>query len=171
MRPAGSALDEGANMSYSKAVAYASGVASAGIVPVPPEGRCKPYPAMTNAASLSVFFAWLEERAQDVRRIEQQALRDLERKDVQSYRDGMRRKAELLAGLPKASIPLISGLPEDAAQGIGEGLWRFARNAGNALSLGSVFYMSALLYPAEYREGEPNDLEVFLEELRARFPN
>ena len=82
----------------------------------------------------------------------------------------MRRKAELLAGLPKASIPLINGLPEDATQAIQEGLWRFARNAGNALSLDSVFYMSALLYPADYREGEPNDLEAFLEALRLRFP-
>ncbi|MDR2695593.1 MAG: hypothetical protein LBC79_04350 [Deltaproteobacteria bacterium] len=126
--------------------------------------------AMTNAAPLSVFFAWLEERAQDVRRIERQALRDLEQQNVQGYRDGMRRKSELLASLPRASIPLMGGLPEDAAQAVGEGLWRFARNAGNALSLDSVFYMSALLYPAEYREGEPNDLEVFLEELHLRFP-
>ena len=125
---------------------------------------------MTNDVPLMAFFAWLEDRAQDVRRIEKQALDELERKHVQDYRDGMRRKAELLVGLPKASIPLVSGLPEDAVQAIQNGLWRFARNAGNALSLDSVFYMSALLYPADYREGEPNDLEVFLEELRSRFP-
>ena len=124
---------------------------------------------MTNAAPLNEFFDWLEERARDVRRIEQQALSELERKNTQGYRDEMRRKAELLAGLPKASIPLADGLPEDAGQAIQEGLWRFARNAGNALSLGSVFYMSALLYPEDYREGEANDLELFLEELRARF--
>jgi hypothetical protein len=124
---------------------------------------------MTNAAPLNEFFDWLEERARDVRRIEQQALSELERKNTQGYRDEMRRKAELLAGLPKASIPLADGLPEDAGQAIQEGLWRFARNAGNALSLDSVFYMSALLYPEDYREGEANDLELFLEELRARF--
>jgi hypothetical protein len=124
---------------------------------------------MTTAASLNEFFAWLEDRARDVRRIEQQALNELERKNTQGYRDEMRRKAELLAGLPKASIPLADGLPEDAGRAIQEGLWRFARNAGNALSLGSVFYMSALLYPEDYREGEANDLEVFLEELRALF--
>ena len=126
---------------------------------------------MTNAVSLNVFFTWLEDRAHEVRRIEQHALRELERKNVQNYRDGMRRKAELLVGLPKASIPLLHGLPEDAAQAIREGLWRFAGNASNALSLDSVFYMSALLYPEEYREGEPNDLEVFLGELRTRFSN
>jgi len=125
---------------------------------------------MTNAASLNVFFSWLEECTHDVRRIEKQALYELERKNTRGYRDGMRRKAELLAGLLKTSIPLASGLPEDAAQAIHEGLWRFARNAANALSLDSVFYMSALLYPEEYREGEPNDLEVFLEELHTRFP-
>jgi hypothetical protein len=125
---------------------------------------------MTDAASLTAFFSWLEERARDVRRMEGQALRELERNNIQSYRDGMRRKAELIAGLPKASIPIIRGLPEDARQAIQEGLWRFASSAGNALSLESVFYMSALLYPEDYIEGEPNDLEIFLEELRARFP-
>jgi len=125
---------------------------------------------MTRAVSLIAFLSWLEERAHEVRRIEEQALHELERKNTQGYRDGMRRKAELLADLPRASVPLISGLPEDAARAIQEGVWRFARNAGNALSLDSVFYMSALLYPEEYREGEANDLERFLEELRARFP-
>ena len=125
---------------------------------------------MTNAAPLTLFYSWLEERAQEVRRVERQALHELELKNTQGYRDGMRRKAELLADLPKVSVPLISGLPEDAAQVIRDGLWRFARNAGEALSLDSVFYMAALLYPAEYREGEANDLERFLEELRARFP-
>ena len=118
-------------------------------------------------ATLDSFFAWLEERTREVRRIERQALGELERNNTQGYRDEMRRKAELLAGLPRASIPLAGGLPEDASQAIQEGLWRFARNAGNALSLDSVFYMSALLYPEDYRQGEANDLELFLEELRA----
>jgi hypothetical protein len=126
---------------------------------------------MTHAASLTLFYSWLEECAHEVRRVEGQALHELEGQNTQGYRDGMRRKAELLAGLPKASLPLINELPEDAAQAIQEGVWRFARNAGNALSLDSVFYMSALLYPEDYREGEANDLERFLEELRARFPD
>jgi hypothetical protein len=125
---------------------------------------------MTNAPSIADLFTWLEERTREVRRIEEHALRELEGKNIQGYRDGMIRKAELLAGLPAASAPLFNGLPENAAREIQEGLWRFARNAGSALSLNSVFYMSALLYPADYREGEANDLEVFLEELRARFP-
>jgi len=125
---------------------------------------------MTHPPPLTLLHSWLEERAREVRRVEGQALHELERQNARGYRDGMRRKAELLAGLPKASVPLIDGLPEDAAQAVREGLWRFARNAGNALSLDSVFYMSALLYPEDYREGEANDLERFLEELRARFP-
>ena len=126
-------------------------------------------PDPTNPAALHVFLSWLEERARDVRRIEGQALHELERKDIEAYRDGMRRKATLLASLPKASVPLLDGLPTDAAHAIQEGLWRFARNAGNALSLDSVFYMSALLYPEDYREGQANDLEIFLQELRLRF--
>jgi hypothetical protein len=124
---------------------------------------------MTNAAPLVEYLSWLEDRARDVRRMEEQARLELGQNNVRNYRDGMRRKAELLAGLPKASIPLLGGLPEDAVQAIQEGLWRFASSASSALSLNSVFYMSALLYPEDYSEGEPNDLELFLEELRARF--
>ena len=125
---------------------------------------------MMHTAPLLAFFTWIEERTLEVRRIERQALRDLEQQNTQDYCDGMHRKAQLLASLPKTSIPLLNGLSKDAVQAIQEGLWRFARNAGNALSLESVFYMSALLYPEDYREGEPNDLELFIEELRLLFP-
>lgn len=125
---------------------------------------------MTHAPALTEFFFWLEERARDVRRIEKQALNELEQKNVPAYRDGMRRKAELLAGLPAASVSLVGALPADAARAIQENLRRFGRNAGSALSLNSVFYMSALLYPEDYQNGEANDLEAFLEELRTRFP-
>jgi len=125
---------------------------------------------VTNAATPTDFFLRLDESAREVRRIEEQALRDLGQHNIESYRDGMRSKAELLAGLPAAFAPLLRTLPEDAAQAVRDGLRSFAHSAGNALSLNSVFYMSALLYPEDYREGEPNDLEVFAEELRARFP-
>lgn len=45
-------------------------------------------------------------------------------------------------------------------------LARFTASAENALALDSVFYMSALLFPDEYRDGEPNDLELFRDEIR-----
>jgi len=43
------------------------------------------------------------------------------------------------------------------------GLADFARRAGQAMDLGSIFYMTALLYPEDYVAGEKNDLERFLD--------
>ncbi len=47
-------------------------------------------------------------------------------------------------------------------------LERFAQNASQALAIGSVFYMYALLYPDNHVKGEPNDLELLAEEIQRR---
>ena len=47
------------------------------------------------------------------------------------------------------------------------GLEDFARRAGMALQLESIFFMGALLYPDDYEAGDPNDLERFLERFVA----
>ena len=41
----------------------------------------------------------------------------------------------------------------------------FSFSAGKALDLNSVFYMSALLYPEDYADGDTNDLENFIIQL------
>ena len=43
----------------------------------------------------------------------------------------------------------------------------FARRAGMALSLESIFFMGALLYPEDYQDGDRNDLERFLDRFEA----
>ena len=114
---------------------------------------------------ISEFVLWLEGRIHEVVRIEEEALLKLETGDSEGYRADMRGKAELLAALPKEA-PLAS-LPSEIRYKAQTRIWDFARNAATALSLDSVFYMSALLYPDDHRRGEPNNLERFLEELRA----
>ncbi len=47
-------------------------------------------------------------------------------------------------------------------------LERFAENASRALSIGSVFYMYALLYPDNHIKGEPNDLDLLAEAIQER---
>ena len=44
----------------------------------------------------------------------------------------------------------------------------FSASADQGLSLGSIFYMSALLFPEDHRPGEPDDLAVLLAEMRRR---
>jgi hypothetical protein len=43
---------------------------------------------------------------------------------------------------------------------------RFSMSASTALRIGSVFFMTALLYPEDHKPGDPNDLEVYIGELR-----
>jgi len=45
-------------------------------------------------------------------------------------------------------------------------LEQFSMSAGAALRIGSVFFMTALLYPEDHKPGEPNDLETYISELR-----
>ncbi len=115
---------------------------------------------------MNAFSDWLAERAAHIRRMEQEALRRLEQGDEAAYRRLMRQKAELLAALPKDALPLLREMEPGARSAALDRLMAFARGAANALSLNSVFYMSALLYPEAHREGEPNDLEAFIASLR-----
>ncbi len=102
--------------------------------------------------------------AQRIRELEAEALRALhESGDVEAHRLGMTEKCLVLEALPEEAGPLLaeSGTPDAAA--FAKGLENFAHRAGVALSLESIFFMSALLYPEDYQEGEPNDLERFLD--------
>lgn len=83
----------------------------------------------------------------------------------ESYRAIMRQKATLLASLHKLAAPAIAELPQtEQTKAIDEGLMRFSQSASSALNLNSVFYMSALLFPEDHKEGTPNDLEQFIED-------
>ena len=86
--------------------------------------------------------------------------------DVEAFRDVMHEKAMVLAGMAREGEPHIVALPERMREKARLRLARFTASAENALALDSVFYMSALLFPDEYRDGEPNDLELFRDEIR-----
>ena len=85
---------------------------------------------------------------------------------VQRYRAILEEKARLLSALAQLGRPYTQKM--DAARGvpIQHHLNRFSQSATASMSIGSPFYMSALLYPHDYQEGTPNDLERFIEELQ-----
>ncbi|TIH12970.1 hypothetical protein D0S45_16755 [Marinifilum sp. JC120] len=83
--------------------------------------------------------------------------------DEDAYRDFMRQKAMKLAGLAD-EVASQAQLVDDALK---ERIELFSFSASQALKVGSVFFMSALLYPEDYREGDPNDLENFVVKVRA----
>ena len=104
--------------------------------------------------------------ARSIRSIEEDALKALhEQGNQEAYREGMREKANVLRDLPRAMASFLERMDESAREAVEDRLDRFAQGAATALRLGSVFYMSALLYPEDHKEGEPNDLERFIAEL------
>ncbi len=111
--------------------------------------------------SENAHLIWLRGCAAAVRRLEAEAQTALyERHDEAAYRALMREKAELTAHLDEDAVP-FSTCPES----VRKSLARFAAGARNALRIGSVFYMSALLYPDDHQPGDPNNLERLIAEL------
>jgi hypothetical protein len=111
---------------------------------------------------------YLEEKARAVKTLETEAEAILHTQGDQSgYQALMRQKAELLAALADDAKPLVGALPQERLDEADERLGLFSMSAANSLRIGSVFYMSALLYPDDYKQGDPNNLERFAAEVRA----
>ena len=90
--------------------------------------------------------------------------------DRAGHRGALVRKATLLAGLGHELAPFLENLPAGIRRLAGACLGGFAYEAEKALRLASVFYLSALLYPPDHQPGEPNDLDVLIDELREDVP-
>ena len=112
------------------------------------------------------FLNFLRDRIRQVRDMENTA-HDLlhNRADEAGYREAMRAKAELLAGLSVAASPFLGSIGLERRPMIEHRLDMFSQSARRSLDIGSVFYMSALLYPDDHKPGEPNTLETWLAEL------
>jgi hypothetical protein len=108
----------------------------------------------------------LRDVAEAVASLESQAALALEgQQDEAGYRKLMLQKAELLAGLAAQSAPAVEALPPARREMVAATLGSFSKNAATAIKLGSVFYMSALLYPDDHQPGQPNNLEFFIRSL------
>ncbi|ACS80684.1 hypothetical protein [Maridesulfovibrio salexigens] len=106
----------------------------------------------------------LESISTQIREIEAEARKVLyENNDDAGYKELMRRKAMVLAGLYDEVEPLAESVKNEFK----ERLERFSLSASQSLEVGSVFFMSALLYPDDYKDGDPNDLELFVTKVRA----
>jgi hypothetical protein len=114
-----------------------------------------------------VLADFLEQRARAVRAIEAGAEAILHGQgDQDGYVAKMREKALLLSDLAGDAQGLVVALPPVLSKAAGDRLEQFSQSAANALSVGSPFYMSALLYPDDHKPGEPNDLERYVDEVR-----
>lgn len=110
----------------------------------------------------------VRETAQTIRQLEKDAQEALHGQgDKEAHRAMMLEKCELLADLPEHAEPYLKS--DDAVtDSLRKGLKGFAGRADMALNLESIFFMSALLYPDDYQDGDPNDLERFLARYEAK---
>ena len=117
---------------------------------------------MKHDTELSAALGMVRETAREIRRLEADAHNALHSQgDTAAHRANLVEKCELLADLPERVEPLLKG-GDPTAQKLRDGLQDFARRANMALDVESVFFMGALLYPDDYQDGEPNDLERFI---------
>ena len=87
-----------------------------------------------------------------------------ESSDREGYHDQLREKAIVLSELAD-NVALCDNLPLHLKALIQQRIGSFSFEADRALRLDSVFYMSVLLYPEDYLEGTPNELETFIKYL------
>lgn len=119
---------------------------------------------MEMSPQLARLVAWLEEMHARVMQAEQAALAVMG--DMPAYTARMQEKARLLASLGRRRRGLSRRAARTAPGQAGHRLHRFSASARNALRIGSIFYMSALLYPEDHKPGQPDDLQVFIRRLR-----
>lgn len=115
----------------------------------------------------AAMLEWLENRHAAIMACEREAYASMDAGDIEAFRARMREKAENLASIFADSRDLLSALPDDLRSGLSGRLLSFANGAGNALSLDSVFYMSALLYPDDHKPGEQDNLARCMADFRA----
>lgn len=121
-------------------------------------------------SGLEALVDFLQARHKEIATIEQEAHAALyDRHDEAAYRDLMQKRALAIVALgdfDEEAEALFANAPRRAADLVRAKLSRFASGARMSLEIGSVFYMSALLYPDEHQQGEPDNLERLVLEVR-----
>jgi hypothetical protein len=117
---------------------------------------------------LADLIAFLEDKAARVRLLESEGEAVLASDGQRAFLAKAEAKAELLAALAEDAWKYTGKLEGDAGTAVARRLEQFSTSASTALRIGSVFFMTALLYPEDHKPGEPNDLETLIGELRTQ---
>lgn len=120
-----------------------------------------------SASPLDALKDKLSVQAEKIRELEKKADAILkENYDLEQYRSLLEQKAHTLIALPEETEPFLNRIPDQTRDSVEQRLNSFAHNAEQALGIGSVFFMRQLLYPEDYREGQANDMENFIQTLQ-----
>ena len=120
---------------------------------------------MPNTSAGKELLQSLRGTAKGIRTLEADARAALDQGDENTYRANYHEKVFALQDLPELVEPHLKHLPDPLAHKVRTRAQGFATRAQQAESVGSIFFMYALLYPDDYQEGQPNDLEAWIEDL------
>jgi len=120
---------------------------------------------MSNQALLDVI-AFLEKTSNDVNRLEEEGEVLIKSDGQRAFQMKLEEKAEILAALGENAWELTRKVEGELGDEITQKLEQFSMSASTALRIGSVFFMTALLYPEDHKPGEPNDLDAYIEKLK-----
>jgi hypothetical protein len=122
---------------------------------------------MSNQALLDLI-VFLEKIAADVKRLEAEAEIVIQSEGQIAFQTKVEDKAEMLASLGEKAWKLTERIEGELRNEIARKLEQFSMSASAALRIGSVFFMTALLYPEDHKPGEPNDLDVLIQDLKGK---
>lgn len=122
---------------------------------------------MQNQA-LAELIEFLEDKAATVRRLEEEGDAVLTGEGQLAFQEKLEEKAEILAALGEKAWKLTEKVGGELGREIAAQLEQFSMSASTALRIGSVFFMTALLYPEDHKAGEPNELENYIAELKGK---
>lgn len=123
----------------------------------------------TTEKSLARVIGALDDAAVQIRELEREAEVLLHQNgDPDGSAENMRRKAEILRDLPDALDGLLEPLGAELCETVEAKCDNLSQRAGAALAQGSLFWMRNLLYPDDYQDGQPNELELFIAQLAHR---
>lgn len=116
--------------------------------------------------ALADLIEFLEAKAAKVHQLEAEADEVLASEGQLAFQAKLEEKAELLASLGEKAWKLTEALEGELGDEAARKLDQFSMSASTSLRIGSVFFMTALLYPEDHVQGEPNDLDNYIDELK-----
>jgi hypothetical protein len=118
--------------------------------------------------ALAELISFLEDKSATVSRLEKEGDAALDQKGQLAFQEKLEEKAEILAALGEKAWKRTEAVGGELGKEIAMKLEQFSMSASASLRIGSVFFMTALLYPEDHKPGEPNDLESFIVELKKK---
>ena len=110
---------------------------------------------------------FLDEVSASILACEKSGKKNLAEGKNEGYLADMHKKARTLADLSMNIKKCdISGLSANALQFISESIDSFSASAKKSIELKSPWFMSQLLFNEDYKEGDLNNFELFLQEAK-----